>query len=290
MGGIRLKVLGVCAILAAAVCAQNTGARAADELVKFDSAPYIVGQIQQRRAIERGEMAVATTGAIEGYLSRPYGDGPFPAAIYLHGCSGLSLAARKRSPQAFESNAMTDQPMPNLKLIASTAHLNAAIDFEAAKERGIAIANTGYRSTPTIEMTWALILASARNVVDESLALRNGGWQQGVGEELQGKTLGVLGLGNVGGSVARIGSAFGMKIIAWSQNMTAEVAERSRRRIAGASLDVFDQEPFPKDHPFRRLPNVIATPHIGYVAGGLYETFYGDTVKNIEKWLHAVQV
>jgi hypothetical protein len=65
MGGIRLKVLGVCAILAAAVCAQNTGARAADELVKFDSAPYIVGQIQQRRAIERGEMAVATTGAIE---------------------------------------------------------------------------------------------------------------------------------------------------------------------------------------------------------------------------------
>ena len=112
MGGIKLKVLGVCAILAAPVCAQNTCACAADELVKFDSAPYIVGQIQQRRAIERGEMAVATTGAIEGYLSKPDGDGPFPAVIYLHGCSGLSLAARKRSPQAFESNAMTDQPMP----------------------------------------------------------------------------------------------------------------------------------------------------------------------------------
>ena len=91
-----LKMLGVCAILATAACAQNTCARAADELVKFDTAPYIVGQLQQRRAIERGEMAVATTEAVEGYLAKTDGDGPFPAVIYLHGCSGLSLAARKR--------------------------------------------------------------------------------------------------------------------------------------------------------------------------------------------------
>jgi len=256
---------------------------------------------------------------------------------------------RERTPLRRDAIAR----LPNLKLIASTAPRNAGIDVEAAKEHGIAIATTGYRSTPTIEMTWALILASARNVVDESVALRNGGWQQGVGEELEGKTLGVLGLGNVGGPVARIGSAFGMNVIAWSQNMTAEVAQRAgaefvskeqlfersdiltihlvlsdrsrglvgasllnsmkptarlvntsrgplvdegalidvleRRRIAGAALDVFDQEPLSKDHPFRRLPNLIATPHVGYVARGLYETFYGDTVKNIAKWLDAVQ-
>ena len=256
---------------------------------------------------------------------------------------------RERTPLRRDTIAR----LPNLKLIASTAPRNAGIDVEAAKEHGIAIATTGYRSTPTIEMTWALILASARNIVDESIALRNGGWQQGVGEELEGKTLGVLGLGNVGGPVARIGSAFGMKVIAWSQNMTAEVAQRAgaefvskeqlfersdiltihlvlsdrsrglvgasqlnsmkpnarlvntsrgpivdegalievleRRRIAGAALDVFDQEPLSKDHPFRRLPNLIATPHVGYVARGLYETFYGDTVKNIAKWLDAVQ-
>lgn len=96
MGGTTLKVLGVCAIVTAAACAPNTCARAADELVRFNAAPYIVGQLQQRRAIERGEMAVATTEAVEGYLSKPDGDGPFPAVIYLHGCSGLSLAARKR--------------------------------------------------------------------------------------------------------------------------------------------------------------------------------------------------
>jgi lactate dehydrogenase-like 2-hydroxyacid dehydrogenase len=130
---------------------------------------------------------------------------------------------RERTPLRRDTIAR----LPNLKLIASTAPRNAGIDVEAAKECGIAVATTGYRSTPTIEMTWALILASARNVVNESVALRNGGWQQGVGEELEGKTLGVLGLGNVGGAVARIGSAFGMKLIAWSQNMTAEIAERA---------------------------------------------------------------
>ena len=256
---------------------------------------------------------------------------------------------RERTPLRRDTIAR----LPNLKLIASTAHRNASIDVEAAKEHGIAVAHTGYRSTPTIEMTWALILASARNVVDESVALRNGGWQQGIGEELEGKTLGVLGLGNVGGPVARIGAAFGMKVIAWSQNLTAEAAQRAgaefvskeqlfersdiltihmvlsdrsrglvgagllnlmkptarlvntsrgplvdegalidvleRRRIAGAAIDVFDQEPLSKDHPFRKLPNVVATPHVAYVARGLYETFYGDTVKNIAKWLDTVQ-
>ena len=257
---------------------------------------------------------------------------------------------RERTPLRRE----TIERLPNLKLIASTAPGNpVGIDLEAAGERGIAVANTGYRSTPTIEMTWALILASTRNVVNESVAVRNGGWQQGVGEELEGKTLGVLGLGNIGRPVARIGAAFGMKVIAWSQNLTAEATqlagaeyvskeqlfERSdiltihlilshrsrglvgarllnlmkptarlvntsrgpivdesalidvleRRCIAGAALDVFDQEPLPKDHPFRRLQNVIATPHLGYVARGLYETFYGDTVKNIATWLDAVQ-
>jgi phosphoglycerate dehydrogenase-like enzyme len=239
--------------------------------------------------------------------------------------------------------------LPRLKLIASTGARNAAIDVEAVAERGIVVAHTGYDARPAIEMTWALILASARQVALENAHLRAGGWQRTLGGSLHGKTLGVLGLGNIGSEVARIGIAFGMEVIAWSQNLTevktqkcgarlvskeelfrnadiltihlvlsertkglvgaaelqamkpsARLVNTSRgpivdepalievlreRRIAGAALDVFDTEPLPTDHPFRSLDNVLSSPHIGYVARDLYATFYGDTVRNITRWL-----
>jgi phosphoglycerate dehydrogenase-like enzyme len=114
--------------------------------------------------------------------------------------------------------------LPKLRLIASTATRNASIDLEAAEERDIQVVHTGYTSAPTIELTWALILGSARNLVAENASLRGGGWQQSVGDDIAGRTLGVLGLGNVGGAVAQIGNAFGMKVIAWSQNLTIERA------------------------------------------------------------------
>ena len=126
--------------------------------------------------------------------------------------------------------------LPNLKLIASTGSANASIDMAAAGDRGIALAHTGYRSDPTIELTWALILASARNIVTESNSVRSGGWQQTVGTDLRGKTLGLLGLGRIGSQVARVGSAFGMNLVAWSQNLTSEVAQ-----AAGATLVSKDQ-------------------------------------------------
>jgi phosphoglycerate dehydrogenase-like enzyme len=239
--------------------------------------------------------------------------------------------------------------LPRLRFIASTGTRNPSIDIEAATERGILLAHTGYRSTPTIEFTWALILASVRHLVGESNSIRAGGWQTSVGHELDGRTLGVVGLGNVGGQVARIGRAFGMKIVAWSQNLTAEAAEaagaelvtksglfrradvvtihlilsgRTRglvgaaelalmkptawlintsrgpivdeqalietlraRAIAGAAVDVFDTEPLPVKHPFRSLENLLATPHIGFVAEDLYRTFYGDAAAAIGSWL-----
>jgi phosphoglycerate dehydrogenase-like enzyme len=241
------------------------------------------------------------------------------------------------------------EQLPNLKLIASTGSQNASIDTRAASERGIIVTATGYKSTPTIELTWALILASARHIVGESGAVRSGLWQASVGGELRGKILGVLGLGNIGREVARIGHAFGMEVVAWSPNMTQEIAESAgatlvtksdlfrradvltihvilsqrtqrlvgsaeiramkptawlintsrgpvvdeaalidalrSRTIAGAALDVFDEEPLPPDHPFRSLDNVLATPHIGYVSEELYRTFYGDIVAGIEAWM-----
>ena len=118
----------------------------------------------------------------------------------------------------------TLERLPKLKLVVSTGARNAAIDTVACEERGIAVAFTGYTSAPTIEMTWALILAASRHLVAENLAFRRGGWQQGVGVGLAGKTLGVLGLGRVGSAVAKIGAAFGMKLITWSPNMTPERA------------------------------------------------------------------
>jgi phosphoglycerate dehydrogenase-like enzyme len=243
------------------------------------------------------------------------------------------------------------QQLPQLKLIASTGPRNASIDMRAAAERGILVTSTGYESTATIELTWALILASMRHLDQEAGSVRDGGWQTSLGANLRGKCLGVLGLGNIGKEVARIGLAFGMTVIAWSQNLTAEAAgaagatlvdkpalfrqadivtihlilsrrtaglvgaaelalmkptarliNTSRgpivdeaaliealqaRKIAAAAIDVFDAEPLPADHPFRKLNNVLATPHIGYVTEELYRTFYGDAAASIAAWLDA---
>jgi phosphoglycerate dehydrogenase-like enzyme len=243
------------------------------------------------------------------------------------------------------------EQLPNLKLIASTGPRNASIELEAAAERGIKVVHTGYFGSPTVELTWALILAGARHIVAEAAAVRDGGWQRSIGDDLSGRTLGLIGLGNLGLKVAAIGQAFGMQVVAWSQNLTAEKAaaagaalvskeellrrsdvvsihlvlsDRSRGligaaelslmkptarlvntsrgpivveaaliaalsagQIAGAAVDVYDTEPLPANHPYRKISNLLATPHIGYVSRALYERFYRDTASNILTWLDA---
>ncbi len=123
------------------------------------------------------------------------------------------------------------EQLPNLRLIASTGRRNASIDLEAARECGIAVAHTGYISSPTVELTWALILSSVRSIVLEANSVRGGGWQTSVGRDLEGTTLGVLGVGNIGSRVAEIGCAFGMHVIAWSQHL-----DEQRAGAAGAVL------------------------------------------------------
>jgi phosphoglycerate dehydrogenase-like enzyme len=130
---------------------------------------------------------------------------------------------RERTPL---TRAILEQ-LPNLKLICSTGARNAAIDVAAAAERGIPVCHTRYASSPTVELTWALILAMFRGIPAEFASVRAGGWQVSVGEDLEGKTIGIVGLGRIGSRVAEIARGFGMKTVAWSQNLTPEAAAQS---------------------------------------------------------------
>jgi phosphoglycerate dehydrogenase-like enzyme len=121
--------------------------------------------------------------------------------------------------------------LPNLKLICSTGERNASIDVKAARELGIGVTHTRYISTPTIELTWALIFAFARNLTGEAASVRRGGWQISIGTDLDGKVLGILGLGRIGSQVAQIARAFNMEVIAWSTNLTAERAQEAGARL-----------------------------------------------------------
>ena len=255
------------------------------------------------------------------------------------------IAMRERTP--FPRELL--EKLPRLELLVTTGSRNAAIDVEAARELGAIVCGTGSLGYATAELTWGLILALARQIPREDRAVREGGWQVSMGQGLRGRTLGIIGLGNLGTQVASIGEAFGMKLVAWSQNLTAErataagatlldkdeliersdvvtihlkLSERTRGligeaelalmkptaylvntsrgpivdegalvaalesgAIAGAGLDTFDREPLPLDHPLRRLPNTVLTPHVGYVIDEGYRGYYGDAVEDIAAFL-----
>ncbi len=114
--------------------------------------------------------------------------------------------------------------LPDLKLIVSTGSRNAAIDTKAADELGIGVRHTGYVSTGAIELTWTLLMALSRHIPEENTVFRKGGWQTTVGTDLAGKTIGIIGLGNIGRKIAVIAKAFDMRVIAWSENLTVEKA------------------------------------------------------------------
>ena len=139
----------------------------------------------------------------------------------------IVVAMRERTP--FQRTLFSR--LPNLKLLVTTGMRNASIDMNAAAEHGVTVCGTDGLPYPTAELTWALILALARKVPTEDVATRNGEWQVTMGEGLQGKTLGIIGLGRLGSQVARIGGAFGMSLVAWSQNLTAERAAEFGARL-----------------------------------------------------------
>jgi phosphoglycerate dehydrogenase-like enzyme len=148
---------------------------------------------------------------------------PAELARVLAGAT-VVVAMRERTP----FRAETFDTLPDLRLLVTTGMANAAIDLDAAAAHGVTVCGTGMagsaKSSNTTELTWALILAVRRHVVTEDQAVRAGRWQTTIGTDLAGTTLGVLGLGRLGTQVARIGQAFDMRVVAWSQNLTAEKA------------------------------------------------------------------
>lgn len=136
------------------------------------------------------------------------------------------VAMRERTP--FPASLLVK--LPNLKLLVTTGMRNLAIDMQAARKHGVPVCGTALLPYPAFEHAWALILALLKKIPQENENMHRGGWQSGIVEGARGKTLGVIGLGKLGSQVAKIGVAFGMKVIAWSQNLTAE-----RARECGAT-------------------------------------------------------
>jgi phosphoglycerate dehydrogenase-like enzyme len=239
--------------------------------------------------------------------------------------------------------------LPKLKLLITSGLRNAAIDMEAAKEHQVVLCGTQWSQDPTAPLTMGLIMELTRNIGRESARMHAGEpLQKFVGVEIEGKTLGVIGLGKLGAKVSALAKAFGMNVIAWSPNLTAErckevgvgyaskeelfatadivtvhvvLSQRSRglvgsadlarmkptaylvntargpivdenalletlkaRKIAGAAVDVFSVEPLPVDHPFRKLDNLVLTPHLGYTTQETFRAHYSQMVEGIYTW------
>jgi len=257
---------------------------------------------------------------------------------------------RERTPFGRELIAR----LPKLRLIVTSGMTNRAIDLDACAERGIAVCGTEGGRSAVVEIAWGLILALAHRIPFVDRDLRAGHWQLGLGDVIGGKTLGLVGLGRIGARMAVLAPAFGMRVVAWSQHLTAERAaacgaelvardelfrqadvvsvhlvssERTRGlvgarelaqmkptaflintargpivdeaalvdalargRIAGAGLDVYDAEPLPVDHPLRRLPNTVLTPHVGYATESSFRVFYPQMIEDIEAWMRGAPI
>jgi len=277
---------------------------------------------------------------------------PADTAVMVERLQGFDVICVMRERSVFDQALL--QGLPKLRLLVTGGMRNAAIDIPAAKALGIQVCGTDSYKQAAPELTWALIMASTRNLLAEADSLRAGGWQVGLGGDLYGKTLGILGLGSIGQKVAQFGQVFGMRVIAWSENLTPQraaesgvtwvskrelfeqadilsihlvLSERSRGlvdaqalawmkpsallvntargpivdeqalvdalsngRLAGAALDVYSQEPLPLEHPFRTLPNVLATPHVGYVSEQNYRQFYGQMIEDIQAWANGAPI
>ncbi len=139
--------------------------------------------------------------------------------------------------------------LPRLRLLIATGMRNSAIDYAAAERHGVVVCGTASSSTPPVELTWALLLGLARQIAPESAALRSGGrWQSTLGADLNGRTLGLLGLGKIGARMAPVGLAFGMRVLAWSQNLSRARADEVGVQLAGGLKELLAESDFVSIH------------------------------------------
>ncbi|MFD8408974.1 D-2-hydroxyacid dehydrogenase family protein [Streptomyces anulatus] len=139
--------------------------------------------------------------------------------------------------------------LPRLRLLVASGMRNSVIDFDAAERHGVTVCGTASSSTPPVELTWALLLGLARGIVPEAVALRTDGpWQSTLGADLHGRTLGLLGLGKIGGRVAQVGRAFGMDVLAWSQNLTKERTDEVGATLAASKEELLASSDFVSVH------------------------------------------
>ncbi|MFE7369004.1 D-2-hydroxyacid dehydrogenase family protein [Streptomyces anulatus] len=139
--------------------------------------------------------------------------------------------------------------LPQLRLLVASGMRNSVIDFDAAERHGVTVCGTASSSTPPVELTWALLLGLARGIVPEAEALRTDGpWQSTLGADLHGRTLGLLGLGKIGGRVAQVGRAFGMDVLAWSQNLTKERTDEVGATLAASKEELLASSDFVSVH------------------------------------------
>ena len=245
--------------------------------------------------------------------------------------------------------------LPNLRYLVFTGSRNATLDLAALAARDIPVSHTewGPSKDSTCELTWALILGATRQLEIQVARLKRGQWRADQAEPLagvlHGQTLGLIGLGEIGGRVAKVAQALGMQVVCWSPHMTREraalhgarsveldelltsakvvslhlVATPATRHLLNAkklalmrpdsllvntsrsalvdsaaliqaleqgrpgfaALDVFDVEPLPLDDPLRQLPNVLLSPHLGFVTEPVYQRFAAGVTECLEAWL-----
>ncbi|XCM33913.1 D-2-hydroxyacid dehydrogenase family protein [Streptomyces parvus] len=166
------------------------------------------------------------------------------AATALDGFD-IVVTLRERVPFPAELFAR----LPRLRLLVASGMRNSVIDFDAARRHGVEVCGTASSSTPPVELTWALLLGLARGIVPEATALRTGGpWQSTLGADLHGRTLGLLGLGKIGGRVAQVGLAFGMDVVAWSRNLTKERTDEVGATLAASKDELLAGSDFVSVH------------------------------------------